>query len=174
MEPAQLFEFVQILALAAGLALVLAAAVIDVRKFRIPNWLNLSFLAVAVLFALVTPEFKWVPNLAWGIGMFCLGAILFQFRMLGGGDVKLLAVVAFLAGTPHMMGFAFITALAGGVVGVIYLSRSWLHKRRLQAADPATDYDIMQQPIPFGVAIAAGGVYVFLSIVEHLELVVGM
>ena len=167
-------EYVQAAILLVAALLVLAVAVIDVRTFKIPNKINLGLLGVGIFYALTVADFPWVLHIGCGVLMFLVGAVLFQFRMLGGGDVKFLSVVAFWAGLQYMMGFAVVTALMGGIISAIYLLKGWLKSRRLKAADPATDYNFLHESVPYGVAIAAGAVYVFLSIVGHLELVVRM
>jgi prepilin peptidase CpaA len=153
---------------AAGFGFLCLAAAIDVRRFIIPNWLNICLLILAVAYGLVVVDFNWLIHLACGALFFFLGALMFQFRMLGGGDVKLMAVLAFWAGPAYAVGFLFFTALGGGLVSVIYLALAAVKKKRLKAADPATEFNIMRQPVPYGLAIAVGGVYVFLSILEHL------
>jgi Flp pilus assembly protein protease CpaA len=174
----------------AGLLLVIGAF-IDIRRFIIPNWLNVSLLVLGVVFAALTPSFSWVTNLATAIAVFLSGAIFYQFRLFGGGDVKLLAVLSFWAGLPNLFSLFFIMALSGGVLSIVYLLKSFFQRRseagRLSLAESATllhsdmaegggaavlqrarSSDVFRQPIPYGVAIAVGGLYVLISIVGQL------
>ncbi len=162
----------QLALVCTGFVALLTAALIDIRHFIIPNWLNLSLLILGLAYGATQPDFHWFSSIMALLLFFFIGALLFQFRFLGGGDVKLLAVVAFWAGISGAVAFLFYTVLAGGFVSVIYMSRAWLRKKRALKADPATDFSILRQPVPYGVAIALGGVYVFLSILEHLGITV--
>ena len=47
-------DFIRLALVLAGLGLVLTAALIDIRKFIIPNWLNLLLLIVGLAYAAVT------------------------------------------------------------------------------------------------------------------------
>lgn len=183
----------------AALVLVLVAAYIDVRKFIIPNWLNGLLLAIGLLYGVLASfsslSFAWVPHLASFALFFAVGTLLFGFGCLGGGDVKLMAVVAFWSGTQYLMGFLTYTAIAGGLLSVIYLLRAWLRRRSEAGAvnsgikevaaqavlahtglltdskayiSHARKSSLMQEPVPYGVAIAAGGIYVFASIAGQL------
>ena len=174
----------------AGLLLIVGAY-IDVRRFIIPNWINLSLLVLGVGFAVLTPTFSWVTNLATAVAVFLSGAIFYQFRLFGGGDVKLLSVLSFWAGLPNLFPLFFVMALSGGLLSAIYLLKGFVQRRseagRLSLAESATllhadmaeggsaavlqrarSSDVFRQPIPYGVAIAVGGLYVLISIVGQL------
>lgn len=179
---------------AAALVLVCLAAVIDVRKFIIPNWLNASLLGLGLLFAIASSfsndGFSWVTHVACFVLLFCAGTLLFAAGLLGGGDVKLLSVVAFWAGPSQIVALLVYTVAAGGVVSLVYLVKAVVVQRSTSnglnatkeiAAQPVlthTDSDVaglpekqqsvLKAPVPYGVAIAVGGVYVFASIARHL------
>lgn len=177
----------QVAILAGGAILLVVAAYIDVRRFIIPNWINAVLLLLGLIWAALTPDFAWVVSLGISISIFLCGALLHQFRLMGGGDVKLLTVMGFWAGVSHLFPLLFVTALAGGVLSLFYLLKSFLQNRgktgRLSLAESATllhadvvqeggaavlqkarSTDALRQPIPYGVAIAVGGLYVFLRI----------
>lgn len=183
----------------SALALLLVAAYIDIRRFIIPNWLNAALLALGLFYAALSSfsasSFPWIPHLACFALFFAAGTLMFGFGLLGGGDVKLMAVVAFWSGSQYLMGFLVYTAVAGGVVSIVYLLRAWLRRRAENGAvnsgikevaaqavlahtglltdskayiSNARKSSLMQEPVPYGVAIAVGGVYVFASIAGHL------
>ena len=175
----------------AALGLVVLAAVIDVRKFIIPNWLNAALLALGLVFAVASTfhaaGFNWVTHLACFILFFAAGTLLFAAGLLGGGDVKLFSVLAFWAGPAYLAPMLVYSAAAGGVLSLVYLAKAWAEHHGLivrkviavQPDLPHTDSDVtvaplgqqsfLKTPVPYGVAIAVGGVYVFASITGQLR-----
>ena len=107
-----------------GILLLLAtAAWTDVRSYRIPNWLTgFGLLAGLLLSAWNVRQPMQELMLAFGgvaLGLFAL-LPLYLIRVLGAGDVKLMAMVgAFLGlpGTLHAMVFVLVT---GGLVAIAF------------------------------------------------------
>ena len=135
--------------LLAGLAaLLVVAAVIDVRTFTISNRLNLTV-------ALLAPLYWWAAHLplwpdigmqvAIAVAVFVLFAIAFYTGMMGGGDVKLAAALALWFSPASTIKFLVLTSIAGGVLTLGILA--W-HKAKRREGRPE---------IPYGVAIAFGG-----------------
>jgi prepilin peptidase CpaA len=140
----------------SGGAMVLAAAS-DLRRYLIPNRLCLAVAAGYGLAAATLPPATWLSGLAVGAAVFAAGALLFARGWLGGGDVKLGAAVALWAGPAFFSDFALATALAGAAVAAVMLSPA----RRLMPAAPGAELlSGLRQPMPFGVALAAGGLWV--------------
>jgi prepilin peptidase CpaA len=90
--------------------------------------------------------------------MLTVGFALFQFRILGGGDAKLLAAGAIWVGLDAMTPFAYWTAIAGGGLAVfLVLARSfamphpYFPKFCNRLLEPGGG-------MPYGVAIFIGGV----------------
>lgn len=143
------------LALIVGFsALVVGAGVSDLRQYLIPNWISAAIAILWCIWALVVPGDP-IASLIVGAGVFALGTVLFAFRFVGGGDVKLLAAVALWAGYPGILTLIFQIAIAGGV-----LSLFWVLSGRLRVALAYYGVPVsIEAPtqIPYGVAIAAGG-----------------
>ena len=138
--------------LLAGLAIALVfAAFSDIRSRTIANRLNLAI-------ALGAPVFWWAsglslwPGVAIQLGValaaFAVFAGLFAIRMMGGGDVKLLTALALWVSPAHFMQLLLVMALAGGVLTIVMAA--WHIMRR--------ERDKLK--IPYGVAIAFGGLWV--------------
>ena len=130
-----------------GLVL-LAAAIIDVRTYTIPNWLNLAVALLALLFwwAIALP--LW-PDAAIRLGVafavFALLALAFYLGMMGGGDVKLAAALALWFPPLATVKLLVIMSFAGGVLTLIMIL---VHRAGRKEGRPK---------IPYGVAIAVGG-----------------
>jgi prepilin peptidase CpaA len=145
------------------------AASSDVARLKIPNWLTgalaLGFLP-ATFFA--TGAVDWLSHLAAGVAVFAGAALLFACRLLGGGDVKLLAAVALWCGLHLVLPLLLLIALVGGVFALVVLA---LRQPLLQAAIVALLRRVPlflhhRMPIPYGVPIAIGGI----ALAPHLPI----
>ena len=119
--------------------LLIAAAVIDLRRFIIPNTLVVTLLALWPFWAIVN------------------GAVLFALGLMGGGDVKLLTVLALWAGLDGLLGLALLISVAGGILSIFWVSR-W--RMKIAVLIGWADGLRNNKQIPYGVAIAAGGLSV--------------
>lgn len=132
-------------------ALLLTAAVTDLRGRVIANGLNLAI-------ALLAPAFWWATGLdPWpgmalqlglGVAAFAVFAAAFAFGWMGGGDVKLLAALALWLPLPELLKLIVVMSLGGGVLTLGYVAAQ--HLRKLKDSPE----------IPYGVAIAAAGLWV--------------
>jgi prepilin peptidase CpaA len=136
-------------ALLVGLAaLLVTAAVIDVRTFTISNRLNLTVALLAPLYWLSISLTPWpgvAIQLAAGATVFAILAGAFYAGMMGGGDVKLAAALALWFSPSAIIKFLVLMSLAGGVLTLVVLA--WHSAKRREG----------RPEIPYGVAIAFGG-----------------
>ncbi len=144
-----------VLVLAA--VLLVLAAINDARHYRIPNRICLALLTLFPVFVATAPQaVAWEQNImVFGL-MLVSGLALFWAHVIGAGDIKLLATVG-LWGGMHWVGvFLLVTALAGGVVtlavAALTFARQPSQTERLSLA---------KVPVPYGIAIAVGGLTVF-------------
>ena len=181
-------DWIQLIAAAATMILLIAAAVSDITRYRIPNiivYAIVAAFAVGAVFNFAWPAIVW-PVLA-GVAMFLLGAGLFAFGLFGGGDVKLIAAMALWTSFADLPRFLLIMGAAGGLIGLVLL----LKRRRQQpamassapaptdpstteaavAALPTSETPASEAPrptrkshIPYGVGIAIAGLdFFFIS-----------
>ncbi len=129
-------------------AILIVAAVIDVRTFTISNRLNLTVALLAPVYWVSVALSPW-PDMAVQIAaaatVFVLFACAFYAGMMGGGDVKLAAALALWFSPFATLKFLVLTSLAGGVLTLAILM--W-HRVQNREGRPE---------IPYGVAIAFGG-----------------
>jgi prepilin peptidase CpaA len=161
-----------IIAVAAFAVLMAAAAFEDFRRFIIPNWLVLALVAVWPLSPVSGAVAPAAALGALGIAatVFVIGALLFARGLVGGGDVKLLAVAALWAGPAATPELLVVTAALGGVLSLFLLSPLGAHASlagRLffgppGAAAMATGED-GRVAVPYGIAIAAAALFVILQ-----------
>ena len=164
-------DWISIITALATIGLLITAAISDILRYRIPNYLVYS---IAIAFAVATAfNFSW-PALAWSLaaalGMFALGCIFFALRLFGGGDVKLITAVALWTGVTDLMRFVLLMSVIGGMLGVVWIIRRRRHQRRV-AAEAAANPDAAPAPartfkLPYGVAIALAGLDFFIASVH--------
>lgn len=146
--------------LAGFSGLMLTAACEDLRRFVIPNQLTIGLLLLWPLHALGSLGLSAALGaLGCAVAVFVVGAIPFSRGLIGGGDVKLLAVATLWAGpglTPELL---LGSALAGGLLALLLLSPygHYLTALRTPAAAAALPH---ANPMPYGVAIAAAALIV--------------
>ena len=169
-----LLGFLQIGCLIAFALLLVAAAWQDLRTLHIADALSLAIVSAFVVWALggwADGTFS-LSRLGWAaacaLGVFGVCAVAFAFGSLGGGDVKLLAAASLFAGPALMFDFVMVTALAGGLLGLAILAGAPIGP--VMPAAPAgtlgtsTVRARLRSGLPYGPAIAAGGLWVVASL----------
>lgn len=154
----------QLITAVAYLALLLLAAGWDVWRMVIPNALVVTLLALFVVAVLFVPGsgMTWWSHLAAGALVLMVGLGLYGFRVMGAGDVKLIAVIGVWAGLDLLPLVLLTTVLAGGGLAIMILA---LRRIALGLAIALTRGEQVRLPrslqigekLPYGVAIAVGG-----------------
>lgn len=147
------FEFRYLLL--GGLAIaLLVAAITDIRRRQIDNWLTLGIAATAPLFWWAS-DLSLLPQIAWHLGIaaitFAVLFGLFTLRMMGGGDVKLLTALALWIAPLWFMRLLIVMSILGGLLTLVL----WIHHRAKNRTD--------RLAVPYGVAIACAGLWVIIA-----------
>lgn len=133
--------------LAVALVLIgtlVAITGVDLRHQLIPDVFTLPGIALGFVANLATGRVPWLESLvgiAVGGGLFWV-IILASKGGMGGGDLKLAAMLGAFLGWKIMLLSVLVAVLAGGVVAVLLLASGRAGRK---------------QPIPFGPFLAAGG-----------------
>jgi prepilin peptidase CpaA len=167
------------------LAVVLGAAIFDVRYRRIPNWLTVS--GVALGLGMNTFLYQGWPGLrlsltglAMGFGVYLL---LYALHAMCAGDVKLMAAVGAIMGWQNWFGTFLITAIVGGAMSLILVARRGRVKKtfwnvgfilnEMKSGRPAylgnEEVDVRSPKalgLPHGAVIAVGAIF-FLAMAAH-------
>lgn len=142
-------EDVSWILLCALAALLLAAAICDIRKREIPHWTVIAIALLAIPFWLSEGLALW-PDMALQLGVaalvFAVFAAMFAFGWMGGGDVKLLAALALWLPWQALLLMLVVMSFAGGALTLGMLGWSKLKR----GPNPE---------IPYGVAIAFSGLW---------------
>lgn len=105
--------------------ILVAVAYFDLRFMRIPNSLTLITLGIfAVVVLLSPPADLWLRLGIAGL-VFALGCVAFAFRLIGGGDVKILSALMLAVPVNGIAVFAnvFSASMIAGIVVVLTLRR---------------------------------------------------
>ncbi len=155
-------SFLHFAILAAFAGLMTWAAVEDLRRYLLPNIISVAVVVLYPFYVWTAPApVDWLWSLALGGGALAVGFLLFSRGWIGGGDAKLVAVVALWAGPDQFLRFLLVTALAGGALGIALLTIRRLRRAAPQAAvagGATQPKSPTKLPLPYGVAIAFGGV----------------
>jgi len=156
------------------LGLLAAAAIIDLRSHRIPNWLSLggTLLALGLYLALLGVG---RDGLLTGLGGCAVGLVIFlPFYIKGGmgaGDVKLMAMAGTFLGPQHALLAAGLGLGTGSLMGLavllyrrgaLLMARRYLSSVQCLASTgkwsyiPPTDDEPAAQRFPYAAAIGLG------------------
>ena len=136
-------------------AMLLAVVLYDITKFIIPNKLNAAFVLLYPVFLFATPEpIEWWWSLAVMACFFAVGLLIFQFNIMGGGDVKLLIALSLWIGWngQTLAAFGLLTSIVGGVLAVFLVLARFMAAKA--GAKNLPKVLTKNAPIPYGVAIA--------------------
>lgn len=157
-------------------ALLLIAAIADVRCRRIPNAMCAALLACGAVVSLADPAAPRIGSAVAAVGLvFSIAFVTWSLRLCGGGDAKLATAAAVWVGLSRLPQFALATALCGGVLSVAaYMAASAGARRAVRANLTASlalgtlSIPGPREPgrikVPYGVAIAAGTLYAVLGV----------
>ena len=131
--------------------ILLGIALTDARQYIIPDEFSLGGLGLGLLFS-ISPGFPTVLQsvvgavvgfaLLWAVG--AAGTRIFKEDAMGGGDIKMMAMVGAFLGWEGVLLTTFLGALLGTL---IFVPLSVIGKKRL---------------VPFGVFLALGAAVTFL------------
>lgn len=160
-------ELIPYVAIFGFVGLALASAVSDVKSLIIPNRYCLGIALLFPAYGLASgTSVDWLGSLLVGSALLAVGFFLFCKKVTGGGDVKFAAAASLWAGPELVLPFLLYTAVAGGAMATFMWARHRLTSAGVPLLFFATpvDEDFYKQPMPYGVAIAIGCIYVAFTI----------
>ncbi|MBR0801118.1 prepilin peptidase [Bradyrhizobium jicamae] len=153
------------------IALLLYVATIDIATRSIRNEICLALALLGIAGQLASPT-EIIQSLVAAAILLLLLFVIYQRGMIGGGDVKLLVALAVGLPLTGVIQLLTVTALAGGGLAVLHLLMRLLPNPRLAPAGSSVVRRVYaierwrhlrQAPLPYGVAIACGGIWTILS-----------
>jgi len=149
------------------LALLVCITFIDLEHRLIPDLLSLGGLVLGLVTSFFTPGFGIVSALIGaGVGFtfFYLVAWFYVWRTgqsgLGGGDIKLLAMLGSFIGVFGVLTTILISSILGSVMGLVW---AWSQKSK-STVNPVTgeSESLMKVSIPYGPFLVIGALYYYL------------
>lgn len=151
--------------------LLLYVATIDVATRLIRNEICLVLALLGIVSQLAVPM-QLVESVIAATILFLLLFMIYQWGWIGGGDVKLLVALAIGLPLTGVIQLLTVTALAGGVLALVHLIMRLLPYPNLAPAGSSLARRVYaierwrhlrHAPLPYGVAIACGGIWTVLS-----------
>lgn len=151
--------------------LLLYVATVDIATRLIRNEICAA-LALLGIASQLPNSMQIVESLLSTAILFLLLLILYTRGGIGGGDVKLLTALAIGFSPAGAIQLLTITALAGGVLALLHLLMRLLPYPKLAPAGSSLVRRVYaierwrhlrHAPLPYGVAIACGGIWTILS-----------
>lgn len=103
------------------LLLLVVAAVIDYRTYRIPNWLTFSGAVFGLAYSALNPG-STGQGFLWSLAGLALGFIvmlpMYALKVMGAGDVKLMAMVGSFLGLDATIYAVLYTLIVGGIAAL--------------------------------------------------------
>jgi prepilin peptidase CpaA len=140
------------------------AAFSDIFTMTIPNKLTLALGASYFIMAFATgqPLDVVLVHVACGLGVLTIAFIAFCFGWIGGGDAKLAAAVALWMGFPLSGEYLLLSSFLGGLLTLLILvARRTPLPARLSGYGWLVRLHDARTGIPYGVALAAGGLLLY-------------
>lgn len=171
------------------MVLLIVAATIDARSGRIPNWLVFGGAIYAIAYNSFFPLYPRDIGFLFALQGLGVGLVaflpLYILRVMGAGDVKLMAMVGAFLGTWATVYAVLATLLAGGVLAVALTVRSGVFVRMLRNVYTAFRGTVLAfaagvtgvgghdgpsaGKMPYGVAIAVGTIgYLLLDQLAYI------
>jgi prepilin peptidase CpaA len=153
------------------IVLLLYVATIDIATRLIRNEICLALALLGIVSQLASPM-QVAQSLIAATILLLLLLVIYQWGRIGGGDVKLLVALAIGLPTTGVIQLLTVTALAGGVLALVHLMMRLLPYPRLAPAGSSLVRRVYaierwrhlrHAPLPYGVAIACGGIWTVFS-----------
>jgi prepilin peptidase CpaA len=156
----------------AEVLILLYAAFTDVATRLISNKICLLLAALAIVRLPFGEPQQLLASVYGAAVLFVLLLVAHSRGYVGGGDVKLLTVLSVGLPVTSLIQFLTITVLTGGVLAVLHLMMRVLPYpalppvgsslvRRIYAVERWRN--LRRAPLPYGMAIACGGIWTVLS-----------
>ena len=104
-------------------ALLVTASVSDYRTHKIPNWLTAGGIVFALIYNTAVPFYR-DQGFLWAFGGLMIGFLVmlpcYALRIMGAGDVKLMAMVGAFLGITDTLHAVLYSFLAGGIAALVF------------------------------------------------------
>ena len=103
--------------------LLVTASVCDYRTHKIPNWLTAGGIVFALIYNTAAPSYP-DQGFLWALGGLMVGFVVllpcYALRIMGAGDVKLMAMVGAFLGVTDTLHAIIYSLIAGGIAALLF------------------------------------------------------
>ena len=145
---------------------MLAVLWYDISRYIIPNWLvGLMLATYPIAVAMSHSAVDWKMAVVGRLLVLVVGYIVFAMKWMGGGDIKLMTACALWVGLQNLPDFLFLVAIIGGAfsLGVLMMRKAMPFIPRKEGSPPLPRLLRDDEPVPYGVAIAFGFLFLLLN-----------
>jgi prepilin peptidase CpaA len=144
-------------------AAVAYAAFSDVLRMKIPNMISVFLIAA---FFLLAPFVFNITTIGWHVVAFvavlAVTFSLFAGGFIGGGDAKLLAVIALWLGLDFLLPYLFWATVFGGGIALAFMGFRKIKLPEHLAAQPwVARLHTQGHGIPYGLALGAAALFIY-------------
>ena len=101
--------------------LLVIASISDYRTYKIPNWLTASGIVFALIYNTAVPFYR-DHGFLWALGGLGIGFVTmlpcYALRVMGAGDVKLMAMVGAFLGVTDTLSAVLYSLVVGGIAAI--------------------------------------------------------
>lgn len=158
------------------LILLVIASVSDYRTFKIPNWLTAGGIVFALIYNTAVPFYR-NHGFLWALGGLVIGFLAmlpcYALRVMGAGDVKLMAMVGAFLGVSDVISAILYSLIVGGIAAISFALLNKVFVRMLGNVKSAAQMMMMSAiggfkpdlridagksvgKLPYGICIAIG------------------
>ncbi len=143
--------------------IMLYAAAMDVLTMRIANTISIGLVVAFFIVAAIAgiPAQQMLVHVGVSLAVLLANMLLFQLRLVGGGDAKLLATAALWIGYEQLIPFVVYVTIFGGVLALLILAYRRAPASALPLPEWASRLHNPSEGMPYGVAITAGALIVY-------------
>lgn len=136
----------------------LVAAVEDLRRRQVPNWIPVTAIAGGLAIAIHDRGWSGAGSSLMGLAAgFAVFFVFYALGAMGGGDVKLMAGFGAVLGWSRIWEASLWTAAVGGLIALVAIGASSLRRGRQASGKEG-------HAIPYAPAIAIGS---WLALIAH-------
>ncbi|MCR8657859.1 A24 family peptidase [Paenibacillus endoradicis] len=145
-----------------AILIVIIAFYFDVTSLKIPNWICLSSLLFGYSFCMYQEGWLggWWVTIAVLVGFIPMWLI-YLFKGIGAGDVKLFASLAALIGVKPIIELMILSFLFGGVISILFIGYRTLLKINHRFRYYYSNYIVEAQSTPTLIALGIKKVHHF-------------
>ena len=148
---------------------MIVAACSDAIDYTIPHRVIISLLVLYPAFVMTSAhDIDWLMASAISAGALAVGILLYATRKVGAGDVKMISATLLWAGTEHSVAFILIMSISGAMLSAAKLVRNnygWVIG--YERVENAVENTMVK--VPYGVAIAFGGLFVAAKLIINAQ-----